>query len=97
MAAIQIVRFKLNAGSNVEAFQALNERFQREVVPTLAGLIRREATVSNDGEYLLVLRYKDVESAQKAGGSDTSDISKQFMSFIDMTSLSVSFHTIISE
>lgn len=97
MAVIQIVRFKLNEDSNVEAFQALNERFQREVVPTLPGLIRREATVSPDGEYLLVLRYKDIESAQKAGGSDTSDVSKQFMSHINMATLSVSFHTIISE
>jgi hypothetical protein len=97
MAVIQIVRFKLNEGSNVEAFGALNERFQREIAPTLPGLIRREATVSADGEYLLVLRYTDMDSAHKAGGSDTSDIAKQFMSFINMATMSASFHTIISE
>lgn len=97
MSVIQIVRFKLNDGSDVEAFQALNERFQREVVPTLPGLIRREATVGTDGEYLLVLRYQDMESAHKAGRSDTSDVAKQFMSFINMATLSASFNTIISE
>lgn len=97
MAVIQIVNFKLNDGSDVKAFRAVNERFQREIAPTLPGLIRREATESADGGYVLVLRYKDMESAQKAGGSDTSDVSKQFLSFINMATLSVSFHSIISE
>lgn len=97
MATIQIVRFKLQPDCDVEQFLALNERFQREVVPTLPGLKRREATIAPDGEYMLVLRYDDAESAKKAGRSDTSDISQQFMSFIDMSTMSASFFDIISE
>jgi hypothetical protein len=57
MAVIQIVRFRLNDGMDEGAFRAVNERFQREVVPTLAGLLRREATRTPDGEWVLVLRY----------------------------------------
>mgnify|MGYP000231383626 CR=1 FL=1 len=97
MATIQLVRFMLNDGVNAVDFRALNERFQREVVPTLPGLIRREATVSADGEWLLLLRYTDSESAHKAGRSDTSDISQQFMKCIDMGTLSSSFYEVVSE
>lgn len=97
MAVIQIVKFRLNDGVDDTAFRALNERFQQEVAPTLPGLVRREATVSDDGEWLLVLRYTDMESAHKAGRSDTGDISRQFMQMINMNSMSASFHTIVSE
>ncbi|MEP7134871.1 MAG: hypothetical protein ABI904_08060 [Chloroflexota bacterium] len=97
MATIQIVRFHLNDGVNENEFRALNERFQREVAPKLPGLKRREATRSDDGEWLLVLRYTDMESAHNAGKSDTGDISRSFMSMINMSSLSASFHEIVSE
>ncbi|MCI0549611.1 MAG: hypothetical protein L0287_01510, partial [Anaerolineae bacterium] len=89
MAVIQIVKFSVNDGVDDAAFRALNERFQREVAPALPGLERREATVSEDGEWLLVLRYTDMESAHKAGRSDTGDISRAFMQMINMNSLSV--------
>jgi hypothetical protein len=97
MATIQIVKFHLNDGVDESDFRALNERFQREVAPILPGLVRREATCSADGEWLLVLRYTDMESAHKAGKSDTSDISQKFMAFIDMNTMSASFYDLVSE
>jgi hypothetical protein len=92
-----IVRFRLNDGMDEDAFRAVNERFQREVAPTLPGLTRREATRAPDGEWVLVLRYTDVETATKAGKNDTSDTSRALMSFINMATLSAGFHEIISE
>jgi hypothetical protein len=97
MAVIQIVRFRLNNGVNESEFRAVNERFQREVGPTLPGLTRREATRSADGEWLLVLRYTDIESATKAGKTDTSDISGALISLINMSTMSAMFYDIISE
>lgn len=97
MATIQIVRFKLAPNVDEKDFRALNERFQREVAPKLAGLERREATVGEGGEWMLVLRYRDVDSAKKAGKSDTSDISQKFMTMIDMKTMSASFYEIASE
>ncbi len=97
MTAIQIVKFRLNDGVNEKDFRALNERFQREVAPHLPGLQRREATHSEDGEWLLVLRYADMESAHKAGRSDTSDISQKFMSYINMNTMSAAFYDLVSE
>jgi hypothetical protein len=97
MAVIQLVRFRLAAGVDQDQFRALNERFQREVAPKLAGLKRREATRATDGEWILVLRYTDLESAQTAGKSDTSDLSQTFMTMIDMKTMSASFSEIVSE
>lgn len=97
MAVIQLVRFRLAAGVDEDLFRALNERFQREVAPQLSGLKRREATRAADGEWVLVLRYSDLDSAQRAGKSDTSDISQSFMKMIDMKTMSASFSEIVSE
>ncbi|MCA9941770.1 MAG: hypothetical protein KC418_24195 [Anaerolineales bacterium] len=97
MNVIQIVRFKLNAGVDEAAFRAINERFQKEVVPTLPGLLRREATVGENGEWLLVLRYDTMENARGGAQRDTSEMAHTFMSFIDMRTMSAGFFTIVSE
>jgi len=97
MAAIQIVRFRLATGVDEGEFRALNERFQREVAPKLPGLVRREATRSAEGEWILVLRYADVEAAKKAGRSDTSEVAQAFMKMIDRTTMSAVFSEIVSE
>ena len=97
MAVIEIVRFHTKAGVDEVEMAKVNERFQREVAPALPGLTRREATRTDDGEWILVLRYRDAESAARAMVSDTSEISGRLMSLIDMTSLSVSRSEIVSE
>jgi len=97
MAVIQIVRFRLNDGVAEPAFRALNERFQREVAPTLPGLVRREATRSADGDWVLVLRYADEETAHRAGRADTSDVARAFMQMINMSTMSASFFDLVSE
>ena len=97
MAVIQIVRFHTKAGVQDEEFRALNERFQREVAPTLPGLERREATRATDGEWLLVLRYVDMDSAHGAMRSDNSDVSRALMAGIDMGSMSAAFYDVVSE
>ena len=97
MAIIQLVRFRLAAGVDHDQFRALDERFQREVAPQLPGLLRREATRTADGEWVLVLRYLDLDSAHRAGKSDTSDISQSFMKMIDMKTMSASFSEVVSE
>ncbi|MEO5963983.1 MAG: hypothetical protein ABIR11_00855 [Candidatus Limnocylindrales bacterium] len=80
-----------------DAFRALNERFQREVVPTLPGLERREATRAEVGEWVLVLRYGDMESAQRGPQADTSEISGQFISMLDMATMSAARYEIVSQ
>ena len=98
MAVIELVRFRTKAGTDEAAFAALNERFQREVAPQLPGLERREAARGADGEWLLVLRYKDMESAQRGPQLDRGmEVAGAFMTMIDMATLSSSHHTVMSE
>lgn len=97
MAVIETVQFRLNAGVDENEFYSLNERFQKEVVPTLPGLQRREATRSPEGEWLLVLRYADMQSANRAMQADTSDVSRKFISLIDMSSMAAKRYEIVSE
>jgi hypothetical protein len=97
MAAIQIVRFRLAPGTDPTTFRALNERFQREIAPGLPGLERREATVRADGEWVLVLRYSDLDAAKQAARSDTSELAQSFMKSIDMNSMSAGFFEIVSQ
>ncbi len=97
MAVIEIVKFRLRDGADEGAFRALNERFQREVVPMIPGLQRREATRTEDGEWVLVLRYRDADSAARAMGSDTSEVSGQFIAMLDMATMSMARSEIVSE
>ncbi|MEI6777351.1 MAG: hypothetical protein WCK70_10665 [Chloroflexales bacterium] len=97
MAVIKIERFRLNDGMDEGAFRAVNERFQREVAPTLPGLTRREVTRAPNGEWVLVLRYTDMEIATNTGMKNTSDTARALLSFINMSTLSAVFHEIISE
>ncbi len=97
MAVIEIVKFRLSDGADEGAFRALNERFQREVVPMIPGLERREATRAEDGAWVLVLRYRDADSAARAMGSDTSDVSVQFIAMLDMSTMSMARSEIVSE
>ncbi len=94
---IEIVRFRPLASAGEAELAEVNGRFQREVAPGLPGLERREASVTGDGEWVLVLRYRDAESAERAMGSDTSEVSGRLMSMIDMATLSVSRSEIVSE
>lgn len=97
MAVLQIVRFRAKPDVTDQEMLAINQRFQREVAPTLPGLERREATRNEDGNWVLVLRYSDMDQAVGGPARDTSPIALEFMSKIDMSSMSASFHPIESE
>lgn len=97
MAVIETVQFRLKEGVDEAEFHMINERFQREVVPVLPGLQRREATCSPEGTWLLVLRYADMESATRAMQTDTSDVSHKLISLIDMSTMAVGHYQLISE
>ena len=97
MAVLQLVRFRARPEVSDEEMLAVNERFQREVAPTLPGLERREATRSEDGEWLLVLRYADLEQATAGPRADTGPVAQEFMAKIDMSTMSASFLPVVSD
>lgn len=96
-AAIQIVKFRPKADVAHSDVVAMNERFQREVAPVLPGLERREAAVTDDGEWVLVLRYATMELAVAPPADHGLEVANLFMQMIDMSTMSASFHTVVSE
>ena len=96
-AAIQIVRFHIASGVTEAEFEAINERFQREVAPKLPGLERREASRTDAGEWVLVLRYRDMETATAPPSDHGMEVAGKMMSMIDMASMSASFSTVMSD
>ncbi|MEO6115402.1 MAG: hypothetical protein ABIP33_03365 [Pseudolysinimonas sp.] len=97
MAVLQIVKFRPSADVDPVEFEAVNERFQREIAPILPDLERREAAVDADGNWTLVLRYSSMESATRPPADHGMEVAGAFMKMIDMSTMSVSFHTIVSE
>ncbi len=97
MAVLQIVKFRANPDVDPAEFAAVNERFQREIAPILPNLERREAVVDGEGNWTLVLRYTDMEAATAPPADHGMEVAGAFMKMIDMSSMSVSFHTIVSE
>jgi hypothetical protein len=96
-AAIQIVRFHPKPEVAHDDIIAVNERFQREVAPKLPGLERREACVTDDGEWVLVLRYSNMELATAPPADHGMEVAALFMQMIDMSGMSSSFQTVVSE
>lgn len=97
MAVLQIVRFRAKSEVGEQEMLDINEKFQRDVAPTLPGLERREASLTPDGEWVLVLRYVDMDHAKGGAARDVSAVAHEFMSKIDMSSMSASFMPIVSE
>jgi hypothetical protein len=94
MPAIHIVRFKLNADVAEKDFLAVNEQFQREAATTLSGLERREACRGPEGEWMLVLRYRDAASAKQQGAP--SDAGKRLMGMIDKKTMISSLYEVVT-
>jgi len=67
MAVLQIVRFRAKPEVSDAEMLQVNERFQREVAPNLPGLERREATRTDTGDWVLVLRYADMDQEDRHG------------------------------
>ncbi len=96
-AAIQIVRFHTKPEVPPDDMAAMNGRFQREVAPKLPGLQRREACVTDDGEWVLVLRYSSMELATAPPADHGMEVAGAFMQMIDLSTMSVAFQTVVSE
>lgn len=96
MAVLQIVKFNLKSSDSLEAFIALNQRFQDEVAPHIPGLERRESSISGDGKATLFIKYRDMESATAGPKADSGNpIANDFMSMVDMSSMSAEFFPLI--
>lgn len=97
MAVLHIIRFRTVAGTAEADMIAINERFQREIVPLIPGLERREATLTSDGEWVFVLRYVDMAAATAPPADHGMEVAGALMSLIDMSTMSSEHLRVVSE
>jgi hypothetical protein len=95
VATLHIVRFKLLPTAAEKDFLATNQEFQAQAKAILPGLERREAVRGADGEWALLLRYRDPASAQAQGAP--SEVGKRLMGMIDKATLKSTFYEVVSE
>jgi hypothetical protein len=94
MSALHIVRFRLQSSVSEQDFFAVNEQFQREALTALPGLERREASRGPDGEWILVLRYRDAASAKQQ--RPPTDTGMRLMGMIDKSTLSSAVYDVVT-
>ena len=97
MTTLQIIRFRPKADTTPAALEAMNLRLQRENGPVMVGLQRREASCAADGEWVIVMRWSDLESAKRPLPEAAAALSKAFMGLVEMSTLSVQFTELKSE
>ncbi len=95
MSVIHIVRFRLRSDADEREFQRVNEQFQREALSTLPGLERREACRSAEGDWTLVLRYRDLAVAKQP--STPTETGRRIMGFIDKATMSSAYFEVMSQ
>lgn len=85
---IELIRFRLAPGADVEAFREADSRVQSEFAYRQAGLRRRTVARADDGTWIVVDLWASAADADGAGqrwGQDPA--SAAFMSFVDAASV----------
>lgn len=89
---IEIVLFKLNAGADEEAFlEAAQATF--DLLESYEGYIKRELTVNEEGTWVDIVHWRDLDTALAAAEKIMADAAGQkFGSFINFETIQM-LHT----
>ncbi len=69
MVLVEIARYRLREGADPAALAAAETAIQQEVGPTHPGYIGRDLLRSDDGEYVLVMRWANAQAAETWNGT----------------------------
>jgi hypothetical protein len=88
MTTVETVRFKLVPGTDPEAFGKLDEKVENEYMAERPGFVSREVTLSEDGEYLVIVHWASPEEADATmsgffGAAET----QEFLAAIDKSTV----------
>lgn len=82
------MRFRLLAGSNVDAFQSADRRLQSEFAYHQPGLLRRTVAVGAEGDWIVIDLWRSEAEADTATERfDDDPVAAAFMAFVDRTTL----------
>ena len=86
---IEIMRFRLAAGADVEAFREADKAVQGRFAYQQEGLLRRTTAVDRDGAWIVIDLWQSGKAADAADARWGKDpVTAAFMSFIDPASVS---------
>ncbi len=87
---IEIVRFRLNAGTDRNQFLAQNKDVEENFIHKMPGLVSRETAQNSDGEWLVVLHWERPEDAQNSMDKFVAaQETKKFTALIDMSTFTM--------
>lgn len=85
MGTVEVITFKVNAGTDENQFLKENEIVAKEYTPKQPGYVSRELGKGDDGEWVVVVHWTDSESAEASMKKFPNDPSAQnFISMMDM-------------
>lgn len=88
---IEIVTFRLGTDADETAFLAADHRVQTEAIPNAPGFVRRTTARGADGEWVVVNLWDSEDDAD--GKWVEHPATREFMSFVDDTTLAVRRYT----
>ena len=89
MPAVEIVTFRLNKGVSAEQFLAAAKP-TFDLLTTFDGYIDRELCVSEDGLWIDIVHWRDIESAHRAAEQFMAEpVAQAFGSLIDESTMAM--------
>jgi heme-degrading monooxygenase HmoA len=87
---IEIVTFRLAAGTSVAGFKTLDRAVELQHVAKQPGFISRESAAGDNGEWLVVVHWRSVRDAEASMASFASAPAAQsFMAQIDAPTMTM--------
>jgi hypothetical protein len=97
MTVLEIVRFRAAADVNVDQLRAINVRFNAEEAARIPGLLRREAAVDDEGNWVVAVRFDTMEHAIGGPRPDRGPAAVHLLAAIDRSTFTVERFTIAAE
>ena len=97
MTVLEIVRFRAAADVSVEQLREINIRFNAEEAPRIPGLLRREASVDDEGNWVVAVRFDTMEHAIGGPRPDRGPAATDLLAAIDRATFTVERFTIAAE
>lgn len=93
-AVIEIAHFRLKEGVSLEEFRPLDKAVESQHVSKQPGFISRESAVADDGEWLVIVRWRSVADADASMSSfANAPTAGEFMSKIDASTMTMKRYT----
>ncbi|MGH9079774.1 MAG: hypothetical protein ACRDYE_06830 [Acidimicrobiales bacterium] len=87
---IEIMRFRLALHADSLAFEAADRRVQIEFAYQQPGLLRRTVARAADGEWVAIDLWRSSQEAERGAEAwELDPVAADFMSFVDVDSVSV--------